>query len=319
MILFIFLVRGREVSTKLPKTLITDNQQNIKRRKCNITTLTRRNSASSSDINLISGRDNGGWAMSPDQSCFTRSWCPYACRSGFYSTQYDPLARCTQGPGCGSMNGGIYCSEKAEVVVPFPNEPLCKRGVASVKLSVASNWGEVEVQLCQTVYPGNEAMLIPTLVRSKPSPTTNNVDDGVMMLNVPPRDYWMNTSAHYYINKPTHADKGKGINGCVWGSAKEPVGNWAPFVMGAGQGGDGRSYVSLKWNPLFVEESRKPTNKNGKFSKEVGFRIDIFPTDKGGGVHGLPCSVGPNTQLDSMGCTVTVEKGRMAVVEFSKA
>lgn len=32
---------------------------------------------------------NGGWAMSPNEQCSCSSWCPYACPTGFQSTQWD--------------------------------------------------------------------------------------------------------------------------------------------------------------------------------------------------------------------------------------
>lgn len=35
---------------------------------------------------------NGGWAMSPDQSCTPGNYCPYACPSGQMSMQWDPEA-----------------------------------------------------------------------------------------------------------------------------------------------------------------------------------------------------------------------------------
>lgn len=37
-------------------------------------------------------RANGGWALSPDQKCRCRSYCPYACPAGFFSGQWNPQA-----------------------------------------------------------------------------------------------------------------------------------------------------------------------------------------------------------------------------------
>jgi hypothetical protein len=48
-----------------------------------------------SDAGLVSvtpGSSNGGWAMSPDQSCTPGSYCPYACPSGQVMAQWNPLA-----------------------------------------------------------------------------------------------------------------------------------------------------------------------------------------------------------------------------------
>lgn len=33
---------------------------------------------------------NGGWAMSPDQSCEPDMYCPYACKPGMVMAQWDP-------------------------------------------------------------------------------------------------------------------------------------------------------------------------------------------------------------------------------------
>lgn len=44
-----------------------------------------------SDAGLVSitpGSDNAGWAMSPDQSCTSGSYCPYACPSGQVMAQW---------------------------------------------------------------------------------------------------------------------------------------------------------------------------------------------------------------------------------------
>jgi hypothetical protein len=45
------------------------------------------------DPNLVAitpDSTNGGWAMSPDQSCDTDSYCPYACKPGMVMAQWDP-------------------------------------------------------------------------------------------------------------------------------------------------------------------------------------------------------------------------------------
>ena len=48
-----------------------------------------------SDAGLVAvtpGSLNGGWAISPDQSCTAGNYCPYACPSGQMSMQWDPKA-----------------------------------------------------------------------------------------------------------------------------------------------------------------------------------------------------------------------------------
>jgi hypothetical protein len=48
-----------------------------------------------SDAGLVAitpGAVNGGWAMSPDESCTPGNYCPYACPPGQMSMQWDPKA-----------------------------------------------------------------------------------------------------------------------------------------------------------------------------------------------------------------------------------
>ena len=75
--------------------------------------------------------------------------------------------------------GGLYCNGgKAEK--PFDNSPYCVEGTGAVK---AVNKAGSIVSFCQTVLPGNEAMIIPT-----------DVTDTVT-LAVPGPDYWAGTAA----------------------------------------------------------------------------------------------------------------------------
>lgn len=55
------------------------------------------------DVGLVAvtpGSGNGGWAMSPDQSCTAGSYCPYACPAGQISMQWDPSVTSYTYPGC---------------------------------------------------------------------------------------------------------------------------------------------------------------------------------------------------------------------------
>ena len=43
-------------------------------------------------VAVTPGSSNGGWAMSPDQSCTAGSYCPYACPPGEVMAQWNPKA-----------------------------------------------------------------------------------------------------------------------------------------------------------------------------------------------------------------------------------
>jgi len=79
-----------------------------------------------------------------------------------------------------AQNGGLYCDKDGKIQKPFPDKPYCKDAKAGIgAISKASG----SVAFCQTVLPGNEAMLIPTHV------------DGWTELAVPGTDYWCGTAA----------------------------------------------------------------------------------------------------------------------------
>lgn len=80
------------------------------------------------------------------------------------------------------QNGGLYCDENGEIQKPFPDKPYCQDGTGTV---VAINKAGGPVSFCQTVLPGNEAMLIPTLVEETAT------------LAVPDPSYWCSTAAQY--------------------------------------------------------------------------------------------------------------------------
>jgi hypothetical protein len=74
----------------------------------------------------------------------------------------------------------LYCDEDGEVHKPFPNKPYCVEGTGAV---VAVNKCGEPMSWCQTVLPGNEAMLIPTLVEDQAT------------IAVPDTSYWCETAA----------------------------------------------------------------------------------------------------------------------------
>lgn len=246
------------------------------------------------DPNLVAvtpDAENAGWAMSPDQPCKPGHYCPIACKPGMVMAQWSPDSSYSY-PS--SMDGGLYCDEDGEVHKPFPNKPYCVEGTGAV---VAVNKCGEPMSWCQTVLPGNEAMLIPTLVEDQAT------------IAVPDTSYWCETAAHYYINPP-----GSSVADCVWGVSSKPVGNWSPYVAGANTDGDGNTFVKLGWNPIWQDSALKSTLPS--------FGVKIECPD--GGCNGLPCEISPNSDgsVDSKEsavgagnaafCVVTVPKGGVA-------
>ena len=123
-------------------------------------------------------QQNAGWAMSPNQPCKPGNYCPYACPSGQLMAQWDPSATSYSYPQ--SQNGGLYCDNGGNIHKPFPDKPYCVNGTGSVG---CKNEAGSSVAVCQTVLPGNEAMLIPTVVESFSD------------LAVPDTTYWAETAA----------------------------------------------------------------------------------------------------------------------------
>ncbi|KAJ4225410.1 hypothetical protein NW759_005109 [Fusarium solani] len=241
---------------------------------------------------------NGGWAMSPDQECKPGSYCPFACKPGMVMNQWDPDSTYDY-PA--SMNGGLFCNKNGEIEQPFEGKPNCVQGTGAVE---AVNKCGSKMSWCQTVLPGNEAMIIPTLVTSSAT------------LAVPGSSYWCSTAAHFYINPP-----GVGEEGCIWGTEDEPIGNWSPYVAGANTEASGTTFVKLGWNPIWEDSALK--------SKLPDFGVEIKCPD--GGCNGLPCKIDPSDGEgkvesneggigagNSAFCVVTVPKGSTAqIVAFS--
>lgn len=76
----------------------------------------------------------------------------------------------------------MYCDEDGTMSLPYPSRPHCQDGAGTF---VAENTASESVAFCQTVLPGNEAMLIPTEVGAGSSQT----------LAVPETSYWAGTAA----------------------------------------------------------------------------------------------------------------------------
>ncbi len=178
---------------------------------------------------------NGGWAISPDRSCHADSWCPYACPPGQLMAQWDPEVTTYTYPE--SQYGGLYCNSDGELEIPFPDRPFCVDGVGTLEVS---NRLEDVVAFCQTVLPGNEAMLIPTSVEGH-SPNTT--------LAVPDDSYWAETASHYFVNPPGY----NATDACVWGTRKTPIGNWSPYIAGGNMDKYGTTFMMVGWNPIYIE------------------------------------------------------------------
>ena len=250
------------------------------------------------DPNMVAitpGEDNGGWAMSPDQTCEEDMYCPFACKPGMVMNQWDPDSTVSY-PS--SMNGGLYCGKGGKVSKPFPDQPNCVQGTGSVK--AVSKAGK-SLSFCQTIYPGNEAMIIPTLV-----------DSVGATIAVPDTNYWCETSAHFYINPP-----GSGESDCKWGDDTVAIGNWSPYVAGANTDSSGNTFLKVGWNPEWQKVSILSSQK-------VEFGVKVECPD--GGCTGLPCGIKPGgtkeglveSLLTGTGdagndyCVVTVQKGSTA-------
>lgn len=249
---------------------------------------------------------NAGWAMHDDQECKPGTWCPYACEPGQLMAQWDPSVTTYSYPG--SQNGGLYCDSNGNLQKGNKDKDYCYEGKGTV---IAKNSAGSDVAFCQTVLPGNEEMLIPTVVGSGSS----------TVLAVPGTEYWAGTAAHYYVNPP-----GVSVDdGCKWGSTSNPWGNWSPYVAGANMDDSGNTYVKIGWNPVYLEASSPFNNKEPEF----GIRITCDDPSK---CNGLPCSIDPTKQKvnqvkssqssDGAGgaafCVVTAYKGAKANIEIFK-
>lgn len=215
-------------------------------------------------VEITPKSSNAGWALSPDQQCTAGSYCPYACPPGQVMNQWDPQA--TAYTVSESQNGGLYCNTDGTVLRPFSNRPLCVNGTDTVSVN---NQADSEVAFCQTVLPGNEAMLIP-----------NSIGGGnTESLAVPSANYWASTAAHYYVN-PLGVSTDEA---CVWGTSDKPQGNWSPYVAGTNTDSSGNTFVKIGWNPKYVES----------FSESPSFGLRITCEDEDS-CNGLPCEINPS-------------------------
>lgn len=206
-----------------------------------------------------------GWAQ--DGPCKAGSYCQYACKPGFLMGQWNPSVTSYSYPG--SQDGGLYCDANGELSKPIGDHDYCYKGKGTAK---AVNQSGKNVAFCQTVLPGNEAMLIPTDVQSGSS------DD----LAVPGTDYWASTASHFYINPPGVSVE----EGCRWGSTANPYGNWSPYVAGFNMDDNGNTFAKIGWNPIYFEDSSPFKNENPSF----GIRLKCDDPSK---CNGGTCEINP--------------------------
>ncbi|KAI4143254.1 MAG: hypothetical protein L6R39_004644 [Caloplaca ligustica] len=255
----------------------------------------------------VPGGSNGGWAMSPDQCCEPGGYCPYACPPGQVSMQWDPKATSYTYPQSmlTGQNGGLFCDKNGKIQKPFPNRPYCADGTGNVG---CHNKASGNVAICQTVLPGNEAMLIPTIV------------ENTATLAIPGPEYWAGTSAHFYVNPPGVTTE----EGCIWGTVEKPQGNWAPYVLGGNTVDSGETFIKLGWNPIYLEPATPFRDEKPTFAIEI--------ICEGDGCNGLPCAIDPSQHgvneivgggsFDGAGgaasCVVTVAAGSSAKYVISE-
>ena len=209
-----------------------------------------------------------GWAQ--DGPCKAGSYCQYACQPGYLMGQWNPSVTSYSYPG--SQDGGVWCDENGSLSKPISQNDYCYKGKGTAK---AVNQSGQNVAFCQTVLPGNEAMLIPTDVQS------GSEND----LAVPGTDYWAKTASHFYINPPGVSVE----EGCRWGSTANPYGNWSPYVAGFNMDDSGNTFAKIGWNPIYFEDSSPFKNEKPNF----GIRLKC---DDPSQCNGQTCEIDPSKE-----------------------
>lgn len=218
-----------------------------------------------------------------DDNCEPGAMCQYACPPGYMSTQYPKAQGSTK-----ESIGGLYCNKDGYLELTREGkDTLCEKGAGGV--SIQNDLDEVVVT-CQTVYPGTEAMVIPSIAEAGAT---------VELCNQPQDHYeWtgLPTSAQYYVNQPGYRCE----DACVWKSDKysQDAGNWAAVTIGVGYAADGNTYLSIAPN--------KPTS-----DAKLKFNIEIT-----GDINGKCSLIDGSYPNGSEGCTTTMKKGGKAVFRY---
>lgn len=211
---------------------------------------------------------NKGWALDPkSESCQPGVRCLYACEPGYYWTMFNQSETSNYdyeyGPKMGHCDGtwdygtsthGIYCKEDGTLDLP-EDKPLCQLGEDYV---FAENHLDTHVFLCQTVFPGHEIFLIPTLVKPGES----------VMITTQPADYWHGPT----YQKPTHGDFYLSFSGadimeaCTWDEISPSGASMLPYEVGNGVEDNGFVYSTH----YFYQQpnSEIPQDK-------IGYQLDL--------------------------------------------
>ncbi|KAK7416107.1 Sperm-associated antigen 4 protein [Neonectria punicea] len=216
-------------------------------------------------------------------SCTKNAMCSYACPAGYQKTQWPDAQGSTK-----ESIGGLYCNSDGYLELTREGyTTLCEQGAGGVTIK---NELSVGVATCRTDYPGTENMVIPAWADAGSSISVcNPIQDSYYIWD------GSGTSAQYYVNKKGYSNE----EACVWTSSTDSdgAGNWAPIVLGVGQGADGNTYISIFQN--------LPTS-----TAKLDFNIEI----KGGNTK---CSYIDGSWTGGLaGCTTTISGSQKAVVRY---
>lgn len=180
---------------------------------------------------LATGYINNIETLVAGGTCGEGVMCSYACPPGYTKTQWPS----TQG-ATGQSVGGLSCSGgMLRLTNPGLSKKLCMAGMGGVQ---AQNNANGVVAICRTDYPGTESETVPMELQPGQTLPVNNPDaaSGYKWKGA-------DTSAQYYLN-PIGTSA---ASGCQWGSAGNPIGNWAPINFGVGYK-DGKTWLSIFQN-----------------------------------------------------------------------
>ncbi|KAF2669858.1 SUN-domain-containing protein [Microthyrium microscopicum] len=223
--------------------------------------------------------------------CMEGGFCSYACPSGYFKTQWPSIQGST-----GQSVGGLQCTGGKLVLSNPEHSTLCMEGSTQVQAWVENKLSQ-DVSICQTNYPGDEAMTIPLVV-----PAGGKVQLAIQDAATG----WKTqsgaaTSAQYYLN-PAGVGPAKA---CIWNG--QNTGNWAPMIIGAGYSNN-MAYVSLFQN--------LPTQPSATLDYSVHVSGGSFPCAY---QNGQICANGncQSALAPGSGCTVAASNGQTLLYTLS--